>query len=243
VHEEVAEVAGWLEPEDTLKLYELGYLAAGPFLEIGAYRGKSAAVLATAVRDAGRQVPFYSLDIDRAAIESGRTTLGARGLGGHVTFVHGTTQAFFRAIPEFQPRFVFLDGDHSEAGLGRDLALLEARVPEGGLLLFHDFVNSRNEDPADRLYGIPQAIRGSWVARDCEFAGTFGCTGLYRRTRGPRPEDDDAARPALIELIALDRLPMRLRVNVARPVMRLKRRVLRRPAGELERRRRRTPPS
>jgi Methyltransferase domain len=220
VHDAVGDIDGWLEPEDTLKLYELGRLAQGPFLEIGTYRGKSTAVIATALGDAGREVEFYSLDIAGDDQERARVALAERGLAGRVTLVHGSVRAFFRALPAYRPMFVFLDGDHSAKGVGRDLEALEARVPQGGLLLFHDFTDPRNEDPRDRDYGVPQAIRASWVERDCEFAGEFGCTGLYRRVRGPRQEDGAGDARAPIELIGLDRAGVRLLVEVARPAKR-----------------------
>jgi hypothetical protein len=228
IHEEVGSIEGWLEPEDSLKLYELGYLAPGPFLEIGTFRGKSTTVLATALRDARRQVEFYSLDIALESLESARATLAARGVGRYVTLVHGSVTAFLRAVPLFRPRFVFFDGDHSAEGLGRDLASLEQRVPEDGLLLFHDFLDGRNYDPANKHYRVPQAIRDSWVVRDCEFAGSFGCAGLYRRMRGPRGSDSDADAPSMLELIRLDRLPVRLLIRVARPAKRSLLRALRR---------------
>ena len=230
IHDEVREVAGWLEPGDSLKLYEIGYGAPGPFLEVGTYCGKSTTVLATALRDSGRSVPFYSLDIDHLALDSARSTLEERGLGSYVTLVHGTLQALFWILPDYRPRFVFLDGNHSEAGLGRDLAALESRVPEGGLLLFHDFVDERNDDPRNRDYGVPQAVRGSWVSRDCEFEGTFGCAGLYRvrSAAGAPPREGDTS---LLELIRLDRPAVRLRVEVVRPLLRWWRRLRGRPTG------------
>lgn len=228
VHEDVAAIEGWLEPEASQKLYELGRLAPGPFLEIGTYRGKSAAVLATALHDANRDVAFYSLDIARDDLERAMATLAERGLARHVTFVHGSVTAFFRAFPTFSPRFVFVDGDHSMKGVGRDLAALETRVPVGGLLLFHDLLDRRNDDPQISAYGVPQAIRASWVARDCEFAGWFASAGLYRRIRGPQVDDRLMDSGALIELIGFDRLGVRLRINVARPI---KRWVVRRAAA------------
>ncbi len=224
VHDEVASIDGWLAPEDSLKLYELGYLAAGPFLEIGTYRGKSAAVITTALRDAGRAVEFYSLDIAGDDLELARATLAQRGLGQYVTLVHGSVTAFFRALPGFRPRFVFIDGDHSAKGVARDLSALETRAPTGALLLFHDFRDARNEDPSDEDYGVPEAIGQSWVARDCEFAGTFGAAGLFRRVRGGQEAADESDARASIELLRLDRKRVRLLVDVARPV---KRRVVR----------------
>jgi predicted O-methyltransferase YrrM len=221
IHEEVAEIDGWLQPGDSRKLYELAATAAEPFLEIGTYRGKSTAIIATALREAGRQVEFYSLDIAADDLEKARATLAERGLAEHVRLVRGSVTAFFRAFPTFRPGFVFIDGDHSEKGVRRDLAALEQRVPIGGRLLFHDFDDPRNDDPADDDYGVPQAVHASWVERDCEFEGVFGCAGLYRRVRGAPIADDSAAeRRAPIDLIGLDRPRVRMLVNVARPAKR-----------------------
>jgi Methyltransferase domain len=232
IHDAVGAVPGWLEPGDSLKLYELGYLAPGPFLEIGTYCGKSTTILATAIRDSGRHVDFYSLDVGRDYLESARATLAARGLGPYVTLIHGSVEALLQVVPAFRPRFVFLDGDHSVDGVRRDLAALEERVPEGGLLLFHDFTTSRNDDPADKAYGVPQGIRTSWVARDCEFAGTFGCAALYRRLRGPQGGDPATDPPALVGLFGLDRLRLRIRVKVVIPAKLLAGRARRRLRGK-----------
>jgi hypothetical protein len=221
IHEEVAGIDGWLQPGDSRKLYELAATAAGPFLEIGTYRGKSTAIIATALRETGRDVEFYSLDIAADDLEKAMATLAERGLAEHVRLVHGSVTAFFRAFPAFRPGFVFVDGEHSEKGVRRDLDELEEGVPIGGWLLFHDFDDPRNEDPADHDYGVPQAVRASWVERDCEFEGVFGCAGLYRRVSGGPAADDSAALGrAPIDLIGLDRPRVRLLVNVARPVKR-----------------------
>src|SRR5215211_8617225 len=63
----VADVPGWLRPEDALKLYELAYYARGPILEVGTYRGKSGTLMAIAARDARHSGLVVSVDVDPAA--------------------------------------------------------------------------------------------------------------------------------------------------------------------------------
>lgn len=221
IHEQTETIEGWLAPVDSMKLYELGAAAPAPFLEIGTYRGRSTVTLATAIRDSDRDVGFWSCDIDGEALRSAAGSLAERGLAGRVTLVHGSVHALLRALPELKPGFVFLDGDHTEAGVTRDLQALESRVVEGGLLLFHDFFDDRNDDPANKDYGIGQAIDKSWVRRDCEFAGCFGTTGLFRRLEGgPR-----ANGVPVLDLMGMDRLSLRLLVQVARPAKRAARRL------------------
>lgn len=184
--ESVAELPGWLLEADARKLYELAHLTDGPILEIGTYRGKSTIIIASALRDAGRAGPIVSLDVDASGLDEAAAAAAARGVEDRIVLVRGTAEALFRSRPSFAPALVFLDGDHSRRGVARDLRALRDRVPSGALLLFHDFHDDRNADPSEPDYGVPQAVEASWVARDCEFGGVFGCCGLFERRTGPR---------------------------------------------------------
>jgi predicted O-methyltransferase YrrM len=233
----VRDIPGWLRDEDVLKLYELASLTHGPILEIGSYQGKSSVVLATALERRGRPGRMISVDIDPEALASARARIRDQGLAARVSFVQGTSRALTRAVPGLRPSLVFVDGDHSEAGVRRDLAVLESRVPDGGLLLFHDYLDDRNADPAEKHMGVVQGVAESWVAAECDFAGVFGCCALFRRRSGgpgpPAPVDLShlAARsedglPPLIDLTARDDLRMRYLQRVRRPLGRWARRRL-----------------
>jgi predicted O-methyltransferase YrrM len=223
IHAAVADVPGWLRPEDALKLYELAYYADGPILEIGTYRGKSAVVIASAVRDAGKATRFLSIDVDRSALGAAAATLAERGLADRVTLVHGSSRALFRTIGGLQPALVFVDGDHTASGVAADLVALETRVPRGGLILLHDYVDDRNERPQETGYGVPQGVESSWVPRDCDFVGAFGCTALFRRREGGPAA---SSGPILVDALARDSLAVQLTQRVRRPLGRVARRVL-----------------
>jgi hypothetical protein len=93
----------------------------------------------------------------------------------------------------------FIDGDHSRAGVASDLAVLERLVLSGGVLLFHDFTDPLNDDPQCDEMKVQPAIEESWVARECDFGGVFGCCGLFtRRTDAP------IADVAMVDLLPLD---------------------------------------
>jgi predicted O-methyltransferase YrrM len=191
----VRDLPGWLLEDDALKLYELVYLSPGPILEIGTYRGKSAILMAGALRDAGRQKSIVSLDVDSGALGIAMSLARERGLAERLALARGTAEGLFRAYPGLRPRFVFLDGDHSRRGVARDLQALRDRVPAGGLLLLHDYHDARNADPDELDYGVVEAVEESWVARDCEFVGVFGCSGLFRRRTGPAVAEDAPLPP------------------------------------------------
>jgi Methyltransferase domain len=163
-------------------------LDAAPFaayLDIG----HSASIIASALRDAGSDAELFTIDIDAPSQERARRSLAARGFDDRVTLFNGTAEDFFAAHPDLSPAFVFVDGDHSFEGVRADIRTLRSHVPDGGLILFHDYVDVRNETGE---YGVTTAIAGSWIESDCDFAGTFGCCALFRRRerarRRPRTE-------------------------------------------------------
>lgn len=205
----VADIPGWLQPGDALKLYELAYFARGPILEIGTYRGKSTSIIAAALRDAGSGMPFFSLDIDPDALAFTRRVLRERNLGRYVHLVRGTTATLLRVRPDLMPVFTFVDGDHTTKGVLRDLAALHHHVPDGGVLLFHDYVDTR--------YGVANGVAGSWVADECEFSGRFGCAVLFRRTTSPTDAPTASAEPLVSDIIGLEDLALRARSRFVAP--------------------------
>jgi len=195
----VESVPGWLRPEDAEKLYELAHDTNGPILEVGTYRGKSVILIATAAKDAGHDIVVYTLDVDRAAQRAAMAEAQARGVASMIVFIRGTLSAFAQAYPQVRPSLTFVDGDHTDAGVQRDLEALETLVPSGGSLLFHDFNDPLNEDPACAEIGVRPTVERSWVAGQCEFVGEFGCCGLFTRRDAP-----PAGGIAVADLLRLD---------------------------------------
>jgi hypothetical protein len=115
----------------SLKLYELGCLATWPRGRCRS-RGKAAPRPCSRqpLRDSHRMVEFYSLARlaanKRGASGFERCRTRTRPLRGHSFTGIGV---LLRAHRDFRPRFVFLDGDHTEEGVGRNLAALARRVP------------------------------------------------------------------------------------------------------------------
>jgi predicted O-methyltransferase YrrM len=206
--EAVQDLPGWLREEDALKLYELAWFSAGPVLDIGTYRGKSAVLMAQALLDGDRPGPIVSVDVDREALRAAAALAAARGLEERIALVRGTAEQLFRSVPGLRPAVVFLDGDHSRSGVARDLRALQPQVPAGGLMLFHDYYDARNADPSEPDYGVVQGVEESWVPRHCEFAGVFGCCALFRRRTGQSGEVEAARLPPVAVITDLGREPL-----------------------------------
>lgn len=224
----VSDIPGWLRPEDALKLYELAFYATGPILEIGTSRGKSGTLMAMATRDAGAATIVVSVDIDPVAGTAAVAAATAKGVGDRLLAFRGSAAAFFAVNPTFAPSLTFVDGDHSRQGVRRDLRTLEPHVPVGGLVLLHDYLDPRNEDPAEPAYGVVAAVAASWLPAQADFAGVFGACALFRRARGGPPR----AGVGTFDVLRYDDARLQYRQRVRHPLAAAARRatrLLRRP--------------
>jgi predicted O-methyltransferase YrrM len=181
----VWDVPGWLTPADAMKLYELAFFATGAILEIGTYCGKSAITMATAISDAGRRGPVVSVDTDPGAIMLAHRYAQAHGVQQEVVFVCQSADRFIEAVPAFRPSLVFVDGDHSAEGVRVDLEALAPCLLPGALLLFHDYLPADVPDASGfpvspEPIEVRQTLADSWLTQHAMFAGTFGCSGLFR---------------------------------------------------------------
>src|SRR4051794_33122855 len=138
----LAEAArGFMPPDEGVALYDAALAASGPFLEVGAYCGKSAVYLGTAARETG--TVLYSLDHHRGSEENQagwehhdadlvdpatglmdtlpvfRSTVHAAGLEGTVVALVGDspTVAAHWATPL---GLLFIDGGHGSEPAHRD---------------------------------------------------------------------------------------------------------------------------
>jgi predicted O-methyltransferase YrrM len=184
----VDSIPGWLRREDAEQLYGLAASTPGPILEIGTYHGKSAVLMALAVKTAKRNTTLFSLDIDPRALVLAQRHAASFAVADTIVFVRGTSQAFARAYPHLRPTLTFVDGDHSARGGHSDLIALQPIVPDGGQLLFHDFNDPLNADPARTDVKVRPTVESSWVANQCRFDGVFGVCGLYTRQEPPGPD-------------------------------------------------------
>ena len=126
-------IPGWLRPEDAEALHALALASRGPILEIGTYRGKSAILMALALVAGGRRRDRVHGRCRSARRSTPRRSHAReRDVADKIVFVRGTSAGVRRAYPHLRPALTFVDGDHSRAGVERDLAALQALVPVGG---------------------------------------------------------------------------------------------------------------
>jgi predicted O-methyltransferase YrrM len=115
---------------------EIHRLAAGRrVLEIGAAYGYSTVLMA--------QVALEVVSVDPHEVHHSfdriKANLRGQGVSGRVVIRRGTSAEI---LPQYSPEafdLVFVDGDHTAAGVGYDLAEAQRLVTDDGVLAFHDW--------------------------------------------------------------------------------------------------------
>jgi predicted O-methyltransferase YrrM len=176
-------IDGWLLPADVLKLYEMAYCCDGDILELGAYRGLSAAVMNHACNDSGQSNVIVSIDLDTTAVELSRLALQGMSGGERVHFFQDDAGSAVRNLARIkrQFRFAFVDHSHRYEHVLDACAQLHRIVGLGGFALFHDYNDPRNIVEAEPDYGVYQGVMDGLRSDRWEFWGIYGCTGLFRR--------------------------------------------------------------
>lgn len=145
---------GWCYPEDRCWLWEI--ISTLPtdatIVEIGTFRAKSAAVILLACLKSSKRVytvdPFvdYKHHTGIMASERFQVNFGAlyentrRSLEGlPVTLLHCTSERAAREWHEDLVDFLWIDGNHAEDAVYRDLVSWFPLVKEGGILSGHDW--------------------------------------------------------------------------------------------------------
>jgi len=178
IYAQTSRLPGWQAPGDSFKLYEMAYHAGDVILEIGTFGGRSATVeLRGALANPARSVrpQFYGIDILDDSIARTRQILAGEKLGSYCHLFHGTLQGFVQRWT-ITPTMVFLDGDHTYAGVAADLRALSAYLKPGTPVLVHDFLSPEN---ATGKLGVRKAAEEWADAGHGRFMGCFGCCALY----------------------------------------------------------------
>ena len=174
---------GSLRREDAAKLYELAYFGQGDVLVMGLGHGLSAAIIAQAICDAGREGKVVGVDDDQHTVARVRGNLAAYNFTDKAELVQEVPVSFVRTATGRRRRFglVFVDHSTAYADVLAVCGLLPELIDAGGFVLFHDFNDRRNRDSANGAYGVYSGVGDGLQVPPFAFYGVFGCTGLYRQ--------------------------------------------------------------
>lgn len=168
---------GLLQAREGLCLYVLARRSArrGNVVEIGSWKGRSTWFLARGLED--QASPFRVVAIDphlegtQADFEQNveRHGIGAR-VDAHVALSHDVVKDFSEPVG-----MLWIDGDHSYAGVRRDFESWFPKLAVDGYVAFHDTVNL--------WHGPTKLVRELLVSRDdLAEIGVFGSITYARKT-------------------------------------------------------------
>jgi predicted O-methyltransferase YrrM len=140
------------EPEVSRMLYMLTrLLEATCVVEVGVFRGFTTQFLAAAV--APNYGTLHLIDMNRAALHEA-TSMASAYPGCRVECHTGnSSDPTIAAEVAGSCDFIFLDADHSEAGVTSELELWFPKLRPGGILAVHDSVNIRGVCRAVNRFG------------------------------------------------------------------------------------------
>lgn len=109
-------------------------------IEVGVYRGAASCHLAYALLKNGGMYQLHLADIAAGHLEETRANLERFGLTSNVSYHHGDSShlADSGALPHAE--LIFIDGDHTFAGVGKDLNSYWRLLKPDGILILHDSI-------------------------------------------------------------------------------------------------------
>lgn len=129
----------------------------GAVAEIGVDRGEfSRHILAAAA-----PARFHLIDLDFAALDP------ALRQDARVALHLGRSHDEIARFPDDHFDWIYIDADHSYAGVARDITAAAPKVKPGGYLVFNDFAHA---DPNLGAYGVHRAVAEFVLARRWPFA-------------------------------------------------------------------------
>lgn len=121
-------------------------------IEIGTFHGRSAAHLATMLKEAGKSAEIYTIDyyqqleFPRDPVPVAKFTRNVRalrhlGLADVVSLVPYDSRSCHYLFANESFDFVFVDADHSEVAVQNDIKYYYPKLKEGGAIAGHDYNN------------------------------------------------------------------------------------------------------
>jgi len=133
---------------ETVKRFDTG----SHFVELGSWKGMSAAYMAVEIINSGKNIKFDCIDIwaDGGYLQDGTQDLfgvdlmnrfleNTKPVSHIINATRGDSSETAKNYADGSVDFVFIDGDHSYEGCSRDIRAWLPKVKNGGVLAGHDY--------------------------------------------------------------------------------------------------------
>ena len=140
-------IQGWFDFQDIYQQAVEEAVDGAHFVEVGTFKGRSAAFMAALIRDSGKRIQFDCVDTwkDVKGTPRGelfqvfRQDMERLQLTNYVNAVVAPSLAAVNAHLDRSLDLVFIDGDHSYGAVKADIEAWWPKVKFGGVLAGHDY--------------------------------------------------------------------------------------------------------
>ncbi len=186
-------IPGMLSREAGKFLYALCYMQSelGDVVEVGSWQGYSTSFLGQAVKDSGNgrlvaidhfqgnpgKESYYVVKDDSLSDlkENFLRNMNDAALTDHITLLDMPNDRAAEELSAKQIRFLFIDGDHTQEGVQKDIDLFFPLLVPGAVVVFDDFT--------DAFPGLVKALDGLLGQRDFDRAFAFHKTLVLKCPR------------------------------------------------------------
>lgn len=121
------------------------------FVEIGTWKGRSAIYMAEKIKESGKQIYFYTIDLFNGkcgyeldpTVKEGKVyeifTKNIEPVKNYIYPFIGDSKILHKNFKDDSIDFLFIDGDHEYSGIKADLKFWFPKIKNGGIIAGHDY--------------------------------------------------------------------------------------------------------
>lgn len=181
------DIHGWFDYEDLYRMLVAEIPDRGAFLEVGCWLGRSLGAFEEFSTDAEKSMTLFAVDTFKgkpannehaailnahggsvlSAFKRNMTALGLE-IGGNLHILEGDSASEAANISDETMDAIFIDADHGEESVSRDISAWWPKVKPGGILAGHDFDEPGVLAAVDRAFsrsGSVETIGRCWLVR------------------------------------------------------------------------------
>lgn len=127
----------------------IDHFLSGVFVEIGSWEGESAVFMAERIKESGKDIKFYTIDIFEPFYHSASKNIvhadyelflkNIEPFMDYIISIKGDSYDTAQMFEDNSIDFLFIDGDHSYEGVKRDILTWLPKMKEEGIIAGHDY--------------------------------------------------------------------------------------------------------
>jgi predicted O-methyltransferase YrrM len=144
------------------------------FVEVGTWKGRSTVFMADRIRESGKDIKLYAIDIFGPYVSEGKQEDSSdiyqefleniEPYKNFVTPIRGDSRSVHSQFADKSIDFIFIDGGHDYEVVKEDIRLWYPKLKDGGIIGGHDYCLAGIERAVKEYFGKLFNVRGiTWL--------------------------------------------------------------------------------